>query len=293
MAKVDPQQMALAQAIASQGSAGAQQQQAAANTGAAGKHAALGGAANRAGLINAPEAFLKQAISQVSQPYDNAARSASNTSAAINSYTNTLKGANDNYMSQLQGAIPLVQAEVDKGASSQNLGQMLQLYNLQRQQALDSTKLNAEKEAVDIESNRKTVMNKILTNPDKNLGNAAINIISSNTSESLPEALAYLNSEQGKKDLKKMGVSDDAVLRQTLTEYYSDPQTYAALQSAQAAAPQAQAAAPQAATGGSPFAQDFSRGIEVLSPYAGDAVKSLVPGGTKNLQSLKNYFFGK
>jgi hypothetical protein len=262
---VDPQQAALAAALAQHGSAGIQQ--AADQTGAAGKSAAMAGAASRAGLINAPTDFLKQAATQTAAPYNNAAKSAANTTNAINSYTNTLQGATDNYNKQAQGSMGLLQKELDKSAGAQNFAQMLQLYNLQQQQAMKAPQLQAEQDALALENNQKTVMNKILAHPNTNLRDTAIDAINSNSSGTLAGALSQLSGEDTKKNLKKLGI-DENELRQTLTEYYSDPQSYSSLQSALAARPSTPAAAPAAGGGGLP-PLDFMNGLKVLSKNPG------------------------
>lgn len=228
----DPQKLALAQAIATNGSAGADAFKSQQADLASQKNQALGVAAQRAGIINAPEAYLKQQAAMVAQPYDTAAHTSTTNHNALGAYTGALQNAHNNYLSELQAAAPLAQAQVDREGGANSLSQMLQLLNAQRadQQFQWQKQDRNEKRSLAAEEKSQTkaqqdALSAISSHPNQALGTAASNIISS--AQSLPEALSYLGSDQGKKDLKKLGVTSDSELRQLLTQYY-DPKTWIA-----------------------------------------------------------------
>ena len=252
--KPDPQQSALARAMAQYGTAGEQQvkQQQQQSTGAAGKQQALDAASSRAGLIGAPADFLKQSAQTVAQPYDNAAATRGANDATNSKYMGAIQGATGNYTSQLQGSLPLIQGELNKQAQSMNLNQMLQLYNLTRQQKQDELANQSDQESIDLGNAQQEVINKLASSTNKGLQKVVGNIIATNTSESLPEALAYLNSEGGQQDMKDNGLDQNEV-QALVTQYYS-PKAYTALLGARsaraAAAPPATSGASAAATAG-------------------------------------------
>ena len=195
------------------------------------KQGAIDTAASRAGLINAPAAFLKQQAAQVAEPYGTASNKVASDANALNSYLGSMNAAHGNYLSELQAAIPLAQAQVDKAQSGNNLNQLMQLLNFKnaqedRQYTLgqrDIAKQQQDKQIKDTAA-QQSAFNSILNHSNAHFRDTGIDII--NQSKDLPSALAALGTIKDG-DLQKNGVNRDE-LRRVLTQYF-DPETYAQL----------------------------------------------------------------
>lgn len=92
------QRMELLNAIASGGTAGGQEYQAAINSAQNGKQVGLQLAAERAGAINAPQAFLQRQNQIISQPLDSAIGLNQANQAATGQYRGSLNAAQGAYM---------------------------------------------------------------------------------------------------------------------------------------------------------------------------------------------------
>lgn len=244
---VNPQQMGLAQAIATMGSAGIQQQQQQQAAAAAPKQQTLNDVAARAGLVDAPDAFLKQAAAQAAQPFDNAAKSASANNAALNAYTGSLQAANGNYLSELHAAEPLAQGELNKAAQGANFSQLMQLLNLKNSMEdraynhqLQDSKLADVQTQKTQQATAQTAMNSLVNLPDGLARQTATTLLQAGD---LPTALKTLDDKDLQKKFKDQGV-DAGELRKLALQYYS-PATYQALDDAGAYAPTPTVAKPQ------------------------------------------------
>lgn len=231
MATPDPQKVALAKAIATNGSQGPamyKAQQADLGSQGAG---ALDTAASRAGLINAPEAFLKQQAAMVAEPYSTSSTKAASDSSALSNYLGSMNSAHGNYLSELNAAIPLAQAQVSKAQGGSNINDLLQVLNLKNQmedRAYTKTQrqgaLDAQTKEKTYQASQQTALNSILNNSNASFRDTGIDII--NQSKDLPSAIAALNSVEDKV-LTKNGVNRDD-LRRSLIQYF-DPETFAQL----------------------------------------------------------------
>lgn len=228
MASPDPNKVAVVKSIAMNGSQGPSMLKAEQAQLAQQQAGAVDAAAQRAGLIGAPQEFLKQSAAKISEPFGTASTKAGSDASALANYMGALQSGHGNYLSQLGAASPLIQQQVDKAQGEANINNLFKLLNLksdiegqeykkyERQTALDEQAKEKNYQAV-----QQQALNTIVSHPNKGVGAAATNIIS--TATSLPEALGYLNSDQGKKDLKKLG-ADDYEVRRLVAQYF-DPET--------------------------------------------------------------------
>lgn len=275
MATPDAQKVAIAKSIAlngSQGPAAYQQQQADL---ASQKSGAMDAAASRAGLINAPEAFLRQQAAQLSEPYSTSSGVASANAGALNDYLGALNSGHNNYLSELKAAAPLAQAQVDKASQGANLNQMLQLLSAKKDaqqwdwaQQDHAAKQAAVDKATSDTTTQQAGLNAIVNHPNTFVRSEGAKLIAAG---SLPTALQALADDKVQKEIIKNG-GDPEELRRLVVQYY-DPTTFAALAKAPAAA--APAAAPT---------QNSGPGFSIPNPL--DAIR-------KSFASLGSFPMGR
>lgn len=231
MTSPDPQKVALAKSIAVNGSQGPaiyKAQQADLGRQSTG---ALDAASSRAGLINAPEAFLKQQAAMVAEPYSTSSTKAASDSSALGNYLGSMNSAHGDYLSELNAAIPLAQAQVNKAQSGNSVNDLLQILNLKNQmedraytKQQRQTATDTQSKAATDQATQQKALNSILNHSNSSFRDTGIDII--NQSKDLPGALAALNSIKDK-DLAKTSVNRDE-LRRTIIQYF-DPETFTQL----------------------------------------------------------------
>lgn len=241
----DPGKVAVVQSIAANGSAGPAMLAAQQSDLASQQANAVNAASQRAGMINAPADFLKQQAAMVAQPYNTASAQDTARVGALNSYLGSLGQANNNYMSELKAAMPVVQANIDKASSGANLSQLIQLYNLKQNMDKSNEANQQIAQQKQDQQVQQEALNNMLKNQNDPASRAAMTLVGSY--KDLPSAIADLNSPDGQAALQKnFGLKDDTQVRQMLTQYF-DPQTYQQLQPIWAAQAAQKAAVPTAA----------------------------------------------
>lgn len=262
----NPQQVAIAQAVADFGSKGPAALKAANSDLATQKTSAVQAAAQRAGIVNAPEAFLNQQAQAIAEPYATAATKNNAVGSALNNYMGALSGAQGNYLSSIAGDAPLRQADVNTAAQGANISQLMQMMNLKNN--IEDREYTKQQRAATAQSTQDTLANQAvqrqalsdITSKYSLKPEEIANIISAGD---LQTAIGALSDKDLQKDLQKRGVNVDA-FRKSLIQYY-DPDTYKAIAASEAAA------AAQAAT--QPSAAAF---VPMQVPSVTDGVKNNV-----------------